>query len=70
MAKLPLSVRITDVVHRATVLGLVGICVVGTGSILFNVWANSDYAKMNKNKLKFHREEYDQARGRQTEEEK
>lgn len=69
MSKLPLSVRITDIVHRATVLGLVGICVVGTGSILFNVWANSDYAKMNKDKLRFHREEYEQTRAEQKKEE-
>ncbi|SGZ47631.1 CIC11C00000000970 [Sungouiella intermedia] len=65
MSKLPLSVRVTDVVHRATVLGLVGIAVVGTGSIFFNIYANSDFAKMNKNKLKFHREEYEQARAAQ-----
>lgn len=65
MSKLPLSVRITDVIHRAAVLGLVGIAVVGTGSIFFNIYANSDFAKMNKNKLKFHREEYEQARAAQ-----
>lgn len=68
MSKLPLSVRITDVIHRAAVLGLVGVSVVGTGSIFFNIWANSDWAKMNKDKLKFHREEYDQARAAETQE--
>ena len=67
MSKLPLSVRITDVIHRATVLGLVGVAGVGTGSIFFNIWANSDWTKMNKDKLKFHREEYEQARAAQAE---
>lgn len=52
-SQLPLRVRVTDIIHRTTVLGLVGICVVGTGSMIFNVYMNSDYAKMNKNKLKF-----------------
>lgn len=70
MSKLPLSVRITDVIHRTTVLGLFGIAVIGTGSIFFNIWANSDFAKMNKDKLKFHREEYDKARAAQASEEK
>lgn len=51
--QLPLKVRVTDIIHRTTVLGLVGICVVGTGSMLFNVYMNSDFAKMNQNKLKF-----------------
>lgn len=60
--KVPLGVRITDMVHRGTVLGLVGICVVGIGSITFNIYANSDYARMNKNKLSFLKEQYDQAR--------
>ena len=31
--QLPFHVRATDAVHRLTVLGLVGICVVGGGSI-------------------------------------
>lgn len=62
MSKLPLAVRLTDAFHRATVLGLMGITVVGTGSVFFNIWANSDYARMNKNKLKFLKEEYEQAR--------
>ncbi|KAG2735731.1 hypothetical protein G9P44_001945 [Scheffersomyces stipitis] len=60
--KLPFSVRATDVVHRMTVLGLVGICVVGGGGILFNVWANSDYAPWNKKKLAFHKEQYHDVR--------
>jgi hypothetical protein len=60
--KLPLSVRATDVVHRLSVLGLVGICVVGVGSITFNVWANSDYAPWNKNKLVFNKEEVEEER--------
>lgn len=68
MSKLPLSARITDVIHRAAVLGLVGFSVIGSGSILFNIWANSDWAKMNKDKLKFHREEYEQARAAESEE--
>ncbi|RCK60703.1 hypothetical protein Cantr_08218 [Candida viswanathii] len=55
--QLPFHVRATDVVHRLTVLGLVGICVVGTGSIAFNIWANSDYAPWNKKKLKFEQEQ-------------
>lgn len=67
MSKLPLSVRVTDVIHRATVLGLVGISVIGTGSIFFNIWANSDYAKMNKNKLKFNKDDYEQARAAENE---
>ena len=61
-SKTPLGVRLTDMVHRGTVLGLVGICVVGIGSITFNIYANSDYARMNKNKLAFLKEQYDQAR--------
>ncbi|ODV81407.1 uncharacterized protein CANTADRAFT_107199 [Suhomyces tanzawaensis NRRL Y-17324] len=59
--KLPFSVRATDVVHRVTVLGLVGICVVGIGSITFNIWANSDYG-LNKNKLTFQKADYEEAR--------
>ncbi|EGV61810.1 hypothetical protein PSN45_000497 [Yamadazyma tenuis] len=51
--QLPFRVRATDIIHRSTVLGLVGICVVGLGSISFNIYMNSDYAKMNRNKLKF-----------------
>ncbi|KAK6198736.1 uncharacterized protein RJT21DRAFT_122355 [Scheffersomyces amazonensis] len=60
--KLPFSVRATDVIHRVSVLGLVGICVVGIGSITFNVYANSDFAPWNKDKLKFNKEEYHKAR--------
>ncbi|OBA21095.1 hypothetical protein METBIDRAFT_41658 [Metschnikowia bicuspidata var. bicuspidata NRRL YB-4993] len=62
MAKLPLSVRITDMVHRTAVLSLFGIAVVGTGSIFFNIYANSDFARMNQNKLRFNKEDYEQAR--------
>lgn len=65
MSKLPLGVRITDAVHRAAVLGLVGISVVGTGSIFFNIWANSDFARMNKNKLKFNKADYEETRAAQ-----
>lgn len=55
MAKqqLPFHVRATDVIHRTTVLGLVGICVVGLGAISYNLYSNSDYAKMNQGKIKF-----------------
>lgn len=60
--QLPLHVRLTDAVHRLTVLGLVGICVVGGGGIIFNIYANSDYAPWNKNKLKFNEEEYHETR--------
>ncbi|CAK9438478.1 uncharacterized protein LODBEIA_P27020 [Lodderomyces beijingensis] len=60
--QLPRHVRVTDAVHRLAVLGLVGFCVVGTGSIVFNVWANSDYAPWNKEKLKFEQEQYHEAR--------
>ncbi|WLF77965.1 hypothetical protein PVL30_001688 [Lodderomyces elongisporus] len=60
--QLPFHVRATDVVHRLFVLGLVGFCVVGTGGAIFNVWANSDYAPWNKEKLKFEQEQYHQAR--------
>lgn len=55
--QLPFKVRATDVIHRTTVLGLVGICVVGLGSVGFNLFMNSDFAKMNKEKLKFEPEE-------------
>lgn len=68
MAKIPLSVRVTDMVHRTTVLALVGISVVGLGSATFNIYANSDFAKMNKNKLSFLKEQYDQARNAAEEE--
>lgn len=61
-SKIPLSVRITDAVHRTTVLGLVGICIVGIGSITYNVYRNSDFAKMNENKLTFNKEQYHEAR--------
>ncbi|RLV96283.1 Chromatin structure-remodeling complex subunit RSC9 [Spathaspora sp. JA1] len=60
--QLPFHVRATDAIHRVTVLGIVTFCVVGTGSILFNIYANSDYAPWNKNKLKFEKEEYHEAR--------
>lgn len=62
MSRLPFYVRATDVVHRATVLTLLGITVAGLGSIGFNVYANSDYAKMNRQKLTFSEEQYDDAR--------
>jgi hypothetical protein len=61
-SKLPFHVRATDVVHRVTVLGLVGICVVGVGSISFNLWANSDYSPFNKKKLTFQKDQYDELR--------
>ncbi|KAK8438981.1 hypothetical protein CJI97_004882 [Candidozyma auris] len=67
MSKLPLSVRVTDAVHRVFVLGLFGITAVGTGSILFNIYANSDFGGMNKNKLKFSREEFDEKRANEAE---
>ncbi|CUM67417.1 uncharacterized protein PRCAT00005111001 [Priceomyces carsonii] len=57
-SKLPWSVRATDAVHRITVLGLVGICAVGIWGIGFNVWANSDFSKMNKKKLTFEEKQY------------
>lgn len=60
--QLPFHVRATDVVHRLTVLGLAGFCIVGGGSIVFNIWANSDYAPWNKKKLKFEEEQYHQSR--------
>ncbi|PVH23790.1 hypothetical protein CXQ85_004083 [Candidozyma haemuli] len=68
MSKLPLSVRATDAVHRVFVLGLFGITAVGTGSILFNIYANSDFGGMNKNKLKFNKEEFDEKRAHDSEE--
>lgn len=61
-SRIPFSVRATDVVHRLSVLGLVGICVGGTGAIFYNVWANSDYAKMNQGKLTFDKSQYEEAR--------
>ncbi|KAI5960385.1 uncharacterized protein KGF55_004677 [Candida pseudojiufengensis] len=60
--QLPAHVRATDAIHRLTVLGLVGFCVIGGGSILFNIWANSDYSPFNKNKLKFDQEQYHEVR--------
>lgn len=62
MGKLPLSVTIADVLHRATIYGIVTFCIVGTGSAVFNVYMNSDFAKMNKGKLRFDKAEYDKAR--------
>lgn len=59
--QLPFHVRATDVVHRLTVLGLAGFCIIGGGSIVFNIWANSDFAPWNK-KLKFEEEQYHQTR--------
>lgn len=67
MAKLPLAVRATDTVHRLVVLGLVGISLVGTGGILFNIYANSEYSMLNKNKLKFDKAEYEEDRAKKTE---
>ncbi|KAI5953418.1 hypothetical protein KGF54_002790 [Candida jiufengensis] len=60
--QLPVHVRATDAIHRLTVLGLVGFCVIGGGSIIFNVWANSDYSPWNKKKLKFEQEQYYETR--------
>ncbi|CAH2355935.1 cytochrome c oxidase assembly protein Cox14p [[Candida] railenensis] len=59
MSKIPFSVRATDVVHRLTVLGLLGFSLAVSGSVGYNVYMNSDYAQMNKNKLKFDKEEVD-----------
>lgn len=56
---LPFKVRATDIIHRSTVLGLVGICVAGLGAISYNLYSNSDYAKMNQSKLKFEPESKD-----------
>lgn len=61
-SKIPFGVRATDVVHRLTVFGLFGFCVVGLGGISFNLWANSDYARMNKDKLTFDKSQYEEAR--------
>ena len=69
-SRIPFSVRLTDMIHRGTVLGLVGICVAGLGSVTFNIYANSDFAKMNKNKLAFLKEQYDQTRTATQEEDK
>ncbi|CAI5757805.1 unnamed protein product [Candida verbasci] len=60
--QLPLHVRATDVVHRLTVLGLVGICVIGGGGIAFNIWANSDWSPFNKKKLAFDENQYHEQR--------
>lgn len=62
MTKVPFRVRATDVIHRATVLSLMAITFAGLGSIGFNVYSNSDYAKMNKLKLTFKEEQYDELR--------
>lgn len=62
MAKLPLAVRATDTVHRLFVLGLMGITLAGTGGILFNVYANSNYSHLNKDKATFDRQQYDELR--------
>lgn len=66
MGKLPLSVTIADILHRTTVYGIIGFCLVGTGSIAFNVYMNSDFAKMNREKLKFDKAEYEKARSEET----
>ncbi|CAN3354749.1 cytochrome c oxidase assembly protein Cox14p [Diutina catenulata] len=60
--RLPFHVRATDVVHRLTVVGIVGFCIVGIGSISFNIFANSDYAPWNKKKLSFDKSQYDDPR--------
>lgn len=62
MNKLPFAARATDAVHRVAVLSIVGFCVVGLGSCAFNIWANSDYAPWNKDKLKFDKVQYEEAR--------
>ncbi|CAK7891870.1 hypothetical protein CAAN1_19S00452 [[Candida] anglica] len=62
MAQTPISVRATDVVHRLTVLGLLGFSAVVAGSVCYNVYMNSDYATMNRNKLKFNKSEADEHR--------
>ena len=51
-----------DMVHRSAVLGLVGISILGLGGIGINLYSNSDYSKMNRNKLTFQREQYEEAR--------
>lgn len=60
--KVPLGVRFMDMVHRSAVLGLVGISILGLGGIGINLYSNSDYSKMNRNKLTFQREQYEEAR--------
>ena len=61
MTKLPFSVTLADAIHRTTIYGILGFCLVGTGSIAFNVYMNSDFARINRNKLKFDQAEYDRA---------
>jgi hypothetical protein len=65
--RLPWSVRATDVVHRLTVYGLVGICFAGLGSIGYNLWSNSDYSKANKQKLTFEKAQYTEQRNNKEE---
>lgn len=62
MSKIPFSVRATDIVHRLTVLSLVGFSAAVTGSVGYNVYMNSDYAAHNKNKLKFNKQEAEEQR--------
>lgn len=66
--KLPLGVRITDVVHRTTVLGLFGIFVGTIGAIGYNMYVNSDFAQMNSNKLTFLKSDYDKLRAQHEQE--
>lgn len=67
--KIPRRVFVTDVIHRVFVLGLFTFCVVGVGGIGFNIWANSDYARMNKNKLTFDKKQYEESRKQDEKEE-
>lgn len=54
-----------DMIHRSTVLGLVGISILGLGGIGFNLYSNSDYSRMNKNKLTFQKEQYDESHSKE-----
>lgn len=62
MNRLPTSVRVADVIHRLTVYGLFGVTVVGAGGIVFNIYANSDYASWNKDKATFDKQDYEKMR--------
>ncbi|KAL7664692.1 hypothetical protein ABC855_g1947 [[Candida] zeylanoides] len=57
MSKIPLHVRATDIFHRLTVLSLVGFSAAVIASAGYNVYMNSDYAAMNRDKLRFNKKE-------------
>mgnify|MGYP004709993089 FL=1 len=60
MNRLPASVRATDVIHRLSVLGLLGFSAFVTYGIGYNIYMNSDTA--NEGKLRFNKSEVEETR--------